>query len=68
MAKVITDKPLANKLGLAGQEQVKRKFRQERVWEELYRAYFEVLQTKEPAPPFMPYTEKSSSLVAGSNE
>jgi glycosyltransferase involved in cell wall biosynthesis len=68
MAKLITDKPLANKLGLAGQEQVKRKFSQERVWEELYRAYSEVLQTKEPAPSLTPYTEKSNSLAAGSNE
>jgi glycosyltransferase involved in cell wall biosynthesis len=68
MAKLITDKALANKLGLAGQEQVKRKFRQEQVWEELCRSYFEVLQTKEPAPSLIPYTEKSSSLVAGSNE
>jgi glycosyltransferase involved in cell wall biosynthesis len=68
MAKLITDKTLANKLGLAGQEQVKRKFRQEQIWEELYGAYFEVLQTKEPAPSLMPYTEKSSSLAAGSNE
>jgi hypothetical protein len=68
MAKLITDKPLANKLGLAGQEQVKRKFRQEQIWEELYRAYFDVLQMKEPAPSLIPYTEKSSSLVAGSNE
>src|SRR5260370_3964865 len=56
MAKLITDKPLANKLGLAGQEQVKRKFRQERVWEELYRAYFEVFQTNEPVPSLLPYT------------
>jgi glycosyltransferase involved in cell wall biosynthesis len=68
MARLITDKSLANKLGLAGQEQVKRKFRQEQIWEALYRAYFTVLQTKEPLPSLIPYTEKSSSFVAGSNE
>jgi glycosyltransferase involved in cell wall biosynthesis len=68
MARLITDKSLANKLGLAGQEQVKRKFRQERIWEELYRAYFTVLQMKEPRSSLIPYTEKSSSFVAGSNE
>jgi glycosyltransferase involved in cell wall biosynthesis len=68
MARLITDKGLANKLGLAGQEQVKRKFRQEQVWEELYRAYFTVLQMKEPLPSLMPYTEKSGSFVTGSNE
>ena len=65
MARLITDKGLANKLGLAGQEQVKRKFRQERIWEALYRAYFAVLQMKEPPPSLIPYTEKSGS---GSNE
>jgi glycosyltransferase involved in cell wall biosynthesis len=68
MARLIADKSLANKLGLAGQEQVKRKFRQERIWEELYRAYFTVLQMKEPRSSLIPYTEKSSSFVAGSNE
>jgi glycosyltransferase involved in cell wall biosynthesis len=68
MAKLIIDKPLANKLGLAGQEQVKSKFRQEQIWEELYRAYFDVLQMKEPAPSLLPCTEKSGGLLAGSNE
>ena len=68
MARLITDKGLANKLGLAGQEQVKRKFRQERIWEALYRAYFTVLQMKELSPSLIPHTEKSGSFVAGSNE
>ncbi|MGB4785566.1 MAG: glycosyltransferase family 4 protein [Candidatus Acidiferrum sp.] len=68
IARLITDKGLADKLGLAGQEQVKRKFRQERIWEALYRAYFAVLQMKEPPPSLMSYTEESGSIVAGSNE
>ncbi len=68
MARLITDKGLANKLGLTGQEQVKRKFRQEQIWEALYRAYFAVLQMKEPPPSLISYTEKSGSFVAGSNE
>jgi glycosyltransferase involved in cell wall biosynthesis len=68
MARLVTDKGLANKLGLAGQEQVKRKFRQERIWEALYRAYFTVLQMKELPPSLIPHTEKSGSFVAGSNE
>jgi len=68
MARLITDKGLANKLGLAGQEQVKRKFRQERIWEALYRAYSTVLQMKELSPSLIPHTEKSGSFVAGSNE
>src|ERR1700730_323085 len=68
IAKLITDKGLANKLGLAGQEQVKRKFQQQQIWEELYRAYFAVLQSQEPLASLLPYTEKSSSFMAGSNE
>jgi hypothetical protein len=46
MARLITDKSLANKLGLAGQQQVKRKFRQEQIWQALHREYLEVLQRK----------------------
>jgi glycosyltransferase involved in cell wall biosynthesis len=37
MARLITDKGLANKLGIAGQEQVKRNFQQDQIWEVLYR-------------------------------
>lgn len=47
MSLLITDKGLARKLGLAGQEQVKRDFRQEQIWEALHREYLEVLQRKE---------------------
>jgi glycosyltransferase involved in cell wall biosynthesis len=68
MARLITDKGLANRLGLAGQEQVKRNFRQEGIWEALYRAYFAVLQMKEPSPSLVPYSKKSGSFAAGSNE
>jgi glycosyltransferase involved in cell wall biosynthesis len=68
IAKLITDKSLANKLGLAGQEQVKRKFQQQQIWEELCRAYFAVMQRQEPLQSLLPYTEKSSSFMVGSNE
>ncbi len=47
MARLITDKALTTRLGLAGQEQVKGKFRQEQIWQELHRAYLEVLQRKD---------------------
>jgi glycosyltransferase involved in cell wall biosynthesis len=47
VAKLISDKGLATKLGLAGQEQVKRKFRQEQIWQALHREYLGVLQRKE---------------------
>ena len=47
MARLISDKGLANRLGLAGQEQVKRDFRQEQIWQALHREYLEVLRRKE---------------------
>jgi glycosyltransferase involved in cell wall biosynthesis len=47
LARIISDKALATKLGLAGQEQVKRAFRQEQIWQALHREYLEVLQRKE---------------------
>jgi len=47
MARLISDKDLANRLGVAGQEQVKRDFRQEQIWQALHREYLEVLRRKE---------------------
>jgi glycosyltransferase involved in cell wall biosynthesis len=44
MARLIDDKVLARKLAFAGQEQVKRKFRQELIWAALRREYLKVLQ------------------------
>jgi glycosyltransferase involved in cell wall biosynthesis len=46
LARLISDKPLASKLGTAGREQVKREFQQERIWEALYREYLERFQMK----------------------
>jgi glycosyltransferase involved in cell wall biosynthesis len=49
LTRLVTDKSLATKLALAGQEQVKREFQQERIWKELHQAYLEVLVQKEPS-------------------
>jgi len=68
LARLITDKTLATKLGLAGQENVKEKFRPERVWEALYQECLAQLQFKAPQVFLTPYTEKNSSLVVRSNE
>jgi glycosyltransferase involved in cell wall biosynthesis len=67
LARLIADKALATKLGFAGQAQVKHKFRQEQIWEELYREYLGVLRTKESPRSLMPYAE-NSSVAAGSDE
>jgi glycosyltransferase involved in cell wall biosynthesis len=47
IGRMIEDKALARKLALAGQEQVKRKFRQELIWAALRREYLKVLQGAE---------------------
>jgi glycosyltransferase involved in cell wall biosynthesis len=47
MAKLTSDKDLAMRLGLAGQEQVRRKFAQEQIWQALRREYLEVLHRRE---------------------
>jgi glycosyltransferase involved in cell wall biosynthesis len=47
ITKLTTDGALAIKLGLAGQEQVRSKFRQEQIWHALHREYLQVLQRKE---------------------
>jgi len=68
LARLITDKALASKLGFAGQEQVIRKFQQEQIWEALYREYLGFLRMKEPRLSLSPYTDKGNGLVAGSSE
>lgn len=68
LARLITDKALASKLGSAGQQRVKREFQQERIWEALYREYLERLQMKAARLPWTTYTNKGDSLVARSNE
>jgi glycosyltransferase involved in cell wall biosynthesis len=54
LERLITDESLAARLGLAGQELVRREFRQEQIWEALYQGYLAALQTKELPPFFMP--------------
>lgn len=68
LARLITDKSLAVKLGLAGQERVRREFRQEQIWEALYHGYLAVLQTKERAPFFMPLPTQGRQLGGPANE
>lgn len=68
LGNLITDKPLAHKLALAGQEQVIRSFRQEQVWEALYREYFRVLQGSGLVPLPAPRMRKSDRLVVRHNE
>lgn len=67
IARLITDHGLANKLRLAGQEQVQTKFQQERVWKALLREYLRILQMKDPWSPPVPSSDKDSSFAARSS-
>jgi glycosyltransferase involved in cell wall biosynthesis len=67
MTRLLTDKALARKLGLAGQEKVKRDFRQEQIWRALYREYLSVLQTKEPRS-LLTYSEENRRFLQASNK
>jgi glycosyltransferase involved in cell wall biosynthesis len=60
LTRIISDETLASHLGRAGQEQVKRNFQPERVWEALYREYLGVLRVKET------HADKGGSLVGRS--
>jgi len=44
IATLVTNKTLASKLGRAGQEQVRRNFRQETIWDGMHREYLNVLR------------------------
>jgi glycosyltransferase involved in cell wall biosynthesis len=60
LEEIVRDNALAARLALAGQEQVKREFQQEQVWEALLQGYLEVLQSKEPQRPFRPFSLTTS--------
>jgi glycosyltransferase involved in cell wall biosynthesis len=64
LARMITDKALAGKLGQAGQEKVKREFGQQQIWEALYREYVRLLDLSDLPSPFMVSTEDSPDLIA----
>ena len=64
MARLITDKALAAKLGRAGQQRVKSDFQQERIWIALYREYLGLLQEKRVPLPIKPYTEIGTGSVS----
>jgi len=67
LARLTTDKDLARKLEVEGQEQVNRDFQQQQIWDSLCRAYLEVLQKKGPLP-FFPSSFEPRELVARSTD
>ena len=61
LARLLTDKTLASKLGLAGQERIKREFRQERIWVALCEEYIRRLKMEDRPLPVMPAQEEARS-------
>jgi glycosyltransferase involved in cell wall biosynthesis len=68
LARLIGDNALATKLGHAGRESIKEKFRPERIWEALYRESLGQLQIKAPQVFLTPHTGKGSRLAVRSSE
>lgn len=67
IARLIVDGAFATRLGLAGQEQVRTKFQQERIWEALCQEYRRVLQIKEPPASRIASPQKDGSFATGSS-
>jgi glycosyltransferase involved in cell wall biosynthesis len=61
VARLLGDKALARKLACAGQERVKREFRQEQIWEALYQEYQGYMRTRDLPLPAMSSLETSTS-------
>jgi len=61
LAKLLTNKALASKLGFAGQERIKREFRQERIWGALCQEYMRRLKMEGRPLPVMPAQEETRS-------
>lgn len=67
MAKLIKDRALMSRLELAGQEQVKRDFPQEAIWNQLYEAYLEVLEGNASSISSLGHGSKNKKLVHASH-
>ena len=63
LQRLLGDKVAAAKLGSAGQEFIKREFRQEIVWNALNEEYRRLLQTRGPSPPVLSVTKRTSDFA-----
>jgi glycosyltransferase involved in cell wall biosynthesis len=60
LSRLITDKALARELGHAGQERVMREFRQQQIWDALYREYLSLLNLRNLPVAFVKSSDDSS--------
>jgi glycosyltransferase involved in cell wall biosynthesis len=60
LTSLLSNNKLADKIASAGQDRVQREFRQEKIWEALYREYLRFLQMRDLALPLMPRVESRS--------
>ena len=63
LQRLLNNKVMASKLAAAGQELVKREFRQDMVWNALNEEYRRLLQTRAPLQPVLSVREQRSDLV-----
>jgi glycosyltransferase involved in cell wall biosynthesis len=63
LQRLLGNKVMARKLGAAGQELVKREFRQDMVWNALHEEYRRLLQTRAPLQPVLSVREQRSDFV-----
>jgi glycosyltransferase involved in cell wall biosynthesis len=68
VARLFSDKALAQKLACAGEERAKREFRREHIWQALYQEYFRLLKSRNLPLPGMRWTETTSESELRSNE
>jgi glycosyltransferase involved in cell wall biosynthesis len=69
VARFLSDKALASKLGRAGKERIKREFRQEQIWKALYEEYVRFLQIQKVPPTVIPclkreWTKRKSLAIS----
>jgi glycosyltransferase involved in cell wall biosynthesis len=68
LQRVLSDKASARKFGCAGQELIKREFRQEMIWDALNEEYRRLLQMGGASLSLVPVKKRSADLAGRSNE
>jgi len=68
LQRLLSDKAWSSKLGRAGQERIKREFRQETIWEALNEEYRRLIRMRGLSLPLVPVGKVAADLVGRSNE
>ena len=68
LQRLLSDKALVHEFGCAGQELIKREFRQEMIWDALSEEYRRLLQMGDAPLSLVPMEKRAEDLIGGSNE